>query len=199
MTIKRVNSDALNLREEPKVSNGNILAVLPKAHPVTVLAPAGTNGWVQVETQIDSGRIEGFVSERLLRDPVSDAKEELMGAAIAEWLRFDRGAGQEHHTPYFRFVGEMWRAINLNLDGKHRDQPWSAAFISWVVRKAGAAYNGFKFSPAHSKYIHDAIRKRLDNAPAPFWGFRLNEHKVGLGDLVCQWRLSQRTFDDAAA
>jgi hypothetical protein len=30
MTIKRVNSDALNLREEPKVSNGNILAVLPK-------------------------------------------------------------------------------------------------------------------------------------------------------------------------
>ena len=31
---------------------------------------------------------------------------------------------------------------------------------------------------------------------APYWLFRLNEHKPRLGDLVCGWRVNRRTFDD---
>jgi hypothetical protein len=199
MAIKHVQSDALNLRSQPEVKVGNIIAVLVKAQPVTIVGPAATPGWLNVDAPVNGALLRGFVSEGLLRDAASDAKERLIGAAIAEWVRFDRGAGKEHIAPFHTFVGEMWRAIGMNLDGRDRDQPWSAAFISFIVRKAGAEYAGFKFAAAHSRYIHDSIVQREAGTPSPFWGFRLHEHKVGLGDLVCQWRTSKRTYDDAKA
>ncbi|MGE0566050.1 MAG: DUF2272 domain-containing protein [Pseudolabrys sp.] len=37
------------------------------------------------------------------------------------------------------------------------DTPWSAAFISYVVRQAGAADKSFRFSNAHRGYIYDAF------------------------------------------
>lgn len=198
MTAKRVNSDTLNLRREPKVSHGNIIAALPKAQSV-LLVDEEVNGWVQVRTLVKDQKLEGYVSAQHLRDPVGEAQEKLVEAAVQEWLRFDRGAGKEHHAPYYDYVGEMWRAIKLNLDGKDRDQPWSAAFISWVVRNAGDPYQGFKHAAAHARYIHDAIKKRVAGDAAPFWGFRPAEHKVQIGDIVCQWRVQPRTYEDAAA
>jgi hypothetical protein len=197
MATKHVSSDALNLRSDPQVADGNISAVLVKGQPVDVVGPAAAQGWVEVDANVAGVVRRGFVSARLLRDPVSEAKERLISGAVAEWLRFDRGAGLEHVAPFHSFVGEMWRAIDQNLDGRDRDQPWSAAFISWIVRRAGPEYAGFRFAAAHSRYINDSIRKREAGASSPFWGFRLHEHKVGLGDLVCQWRTSRRTYDDA--
>jgi hypothetical protein len=103
----------------------------------------------------------------------------------------------ENEDPFFLFIGEMWQALGADFDGKDRDVPWSAAFISFVVRNAG--YQGFRFAAAHSRYIHDAIVKRRQGvAEAPFWGFRLSEHRPELGDLVCQWRIVSQTFDGAA-
>ncbi len=91
----------------------------------------------------------------------------------------------------------MWQALGMDLDGKDRDQPWSAAFISFVVRNAG--YQGFRFAAAHARYIHNAIVNQQQGAvAAPFWGFRLTEHRPKLGDLVCQWREIPRTFAEAA-
>jgi hypothetical protein len=37
------------------------------------------------------------------------------------------------------------------------DTPWSAAFISYVLRKAGATEKAFRFSNAHWGYIYDAF------------------------------------------
>jgi hypothetical protein len=199
MAIKHVQSDALNLRSEPQIRDDNIIAVLMKGQSVDTLGAADTPGWLKVEASVNGGRRGGFVSARLLRDPASAAKERLISAAVTEWVRFDRGTGQEHLAPFHAFVGEMWRAIGQDLDGRDRDQPWSAAFISFIVRKAGPEYSDFRFAAAHSRYIHDSITKRDAGTVAPFWGFRLNEHKVGLGDLVCQWRTSKRTFDDAGS
>lgn len=198
MAIKHVKSDTLNLRSAPIVADGNIIGELLKGQRVDTLAPVDANGWVSAQATVNGVLRQGFVKERLLRDPASDAKESLITAAVAEWVRFERGTGREDLPPFFTFVGEMWKQVGEpNLDGRNRDQPWSAAFISFIVRKAGAAYAGFKFHEAHARYIHDSIVKREAGTPAPFWGFRLNEHKVGLGDLVCQWRVSKVTFDDA--
>jgi hypothetical protein len=197
MATKHVRSDALNLRREPKVQEGNVLGVLIKGQAVNVLGPSGTEGWVEAEATVDSVQRRGFVAGHLLRGPASAAKERLMSNAVAEWVRFDRGEGLEHVDPFFRFVGEMWQAIGENLDGRDRDQPWSAAFISWIVRRAGAEYAAFRFAASHSRYIHDSIKKREAGTPSPFWGFRLREHRVSLGDLVCQWRIDPQTFDGA--
>ena len=37
------------------------------------------------------------------------------------------------------------------------DTPWSAAFVSYVIRQSGVAANAFQFSNAHRAYIYDAF------------------------------------------
>ena len=37
------------------------------------------------------------------------------------------------------------------------DTPWSAAFVSYVIRQSGVAANAFPFSNAHRVYIYDAF------------------------------------------
>ncbi len=195
--MMRVKTDRLNLRSEPIVKPETRITSLPLAHPVEVLGDAEREGWKQVEVELDGSVLQGVVSERFLREPESDAKEALLHEAVKEWIRFERGEAREDSEPFFRFVGEMWQAIDLNLDGRDTDVPWSAAFISFVVRNAG--YQGFRFAAAHARYIHDSIVKRQQgDESSPFWGFRLEEHRPRLGDLVCQWRFDRRTFDEAA-
>jgi hypothetical protein len=95
-----------------------------------------------------------------------------------EWMRFRRGTGLEYTSPFSGYVGEMWQKIGLDLDGTDRDQPWSAAAISFMVRNAGDEYRRFKFAASHSKYIHPAIRAcEAGDLTVPFWGHRLSERK----------------------
>ena len=199
MATKHVQSDALNLRSTPQVQTGNVIAVLVKGQPVSTIGAADGAGWINLDAVVNGATLRGFVKADLLRDPVSQAKERLISGAVAEWVRFDKGSGQENVAPFFRFVGEMWTSIGLDLDGRDRDQPWSAAFVSFIVRRAGPEYADFRFAAAHARYIHQSIKKREAGSAASFWGFRLNEHKVGLGDLVCQWRESVQTYDSAKA
>ena len=195
MAKMRVKTDGLNLRQTPKVEPGNITRSLPLAQEVEVLsAPAGKK-FVEVETRLNSSLLHGFVHSDFLRAPLSPAKEALMQEAVQQWIRFERGAGKETVNPFFKFVGEYWQALGINLDGKDIDQPWSAAYLSFVARKAG--YTGFKFSANHARYILDAKKKREDNTTsAPFWLFRLNEQKPQLGDLLCLRRQPGITFDN---
>ncbi|MCY7277601.1 MAG: DUF2272 domain-containing protein [Phormidesmis sp. CAN_BIN44] len=78
--------------------------------------------------------------------------------------------------------------------------PWSAAFVSYVMRKAGAG-NQFVYSANHRDYILDAIKKRKDGkTTAPFVGYRLSEAAPLPGDLVCASRAGDAgrvTFDNA--
>lgn len=195
MSIWKVKTDSLNLRQTPRIEEGNIIRALPLAQEVEVLNGTPSDRFWEVETVIDGQTLRGFVSSTFLRELVSPAKEVLISAAVKEWLRFEQGDGLEFQDPFFRFVGEYWRAIGHNLDGRDRDQPWSAAFISFVARQAD--YSNFRFAVAHHHYIRDAVQKRQSNdSTAPFWGFDLDEHKPQLGDLVCLWRENPVTIDN---
>ena len=191
-----VSTDNLNLRSSGNLSAGNILLQLPLGHEVKIInAPEGEKFW-EVETTVNGQVKNGFVSSRYLRQPLSDAKEKLISGAVKEWMRFNRGTGKENVAPFSTIVGEYWAGLNIDLDGTDRDQPWSAAFMSFIIRQAGA-YADFIFNAAHAKYILDAKAKRNAGVTtAPFWLFRLGEHKPQLGDLVCKWRENRRTFDD---
>ena len=73
--------------------------------------------------------------------------------------------------------------------------PWSAAFISWVMRKAGAAKD-FRYSASHSNYIVAAKNNRLANNSNPFKAYRISEAAPEVGDLVCKSRAgSGATYD----
>jgi len=72
---------------------------------------------------------------------------------------------------------------------------WSAAFIDYVMRMAGAG-NRFPYAPSHSDYIN-AARTRGDLAitALPIAGYAPQ-----LGDLICMWRANHPVrFEDLPA
>lgn len=93
---------------------------------------------------------------------------------------------KEGEDGYWQRVGQFWTEIGRNdLDGRDHDWPWSAAFISHVMRKAGAG-TLFPYSSSHATYISKSIRDRNQgNRTTAYWGYRLSEEKPRVGDLIC--------------
>lgn len=69
-------------------------------------------------------------------------------------------------------------------------QPWSAAFISWVMCEAGLGDMAqFERSIAHRVYIDQAIRARDGMAPdAAYVAYDAGEARIEPGDLLCNAR-----------
>ena len=77
---------------------------------------------------------------------------------------------------------------------------WSAAFISYIMKLAGAGKN-FKYSQRHSTYIVNSIKNRKENKGA-FKGYKPGEVNIELGDLVCYARqdgINYNTVGDYAS
>lgn len=179
--VAYVTTDNLNLRDAP---DGNILASLSVGTQVQVTG-AAQGRWQPITVTLSDGFKSGFVSSAYLRAATSPTKEALLRQVFIEWNRFAKGTAREQDQPYAGYIGEMWQAIGQNLDGTNRDVPWSAAFISFVVRNAGAAYANFRFAAAHSVFCNDAINARLlGRTNRPFWGYRIDEQKPELGDII---------------
>jgi len=66
---------------------------------------------------------------------------------------------------------------------------WSAAFISWVMRAAGAG-TAFSYSGCHATYIKAAKTNRTSVSSNPIKAYRVTEFAPRLGDLVCKCRES---------
>jgi hypothetical protein len=71
-------------------------------------------------------------------------------------------------------------------------QPWSAAFISWVMCEAGLGeMSQFHRSIAHREYIDQAIRARDGmDAEAAYFAYDAGEAQIEPGDLLCNARAS---------
>lgn len=190
-----ITTNAVNFRAAP---DGAIIRELTVCDPVTALATISPTGWIPVQI----GTQQGYVFGRYLRSPLASPIEALLRNLVDEWIRFKKGQANERTDPYYKFVGEMWASIGLNYDGRSlypdgREVPWSAAFISYVVRKSGAAYAKFRFDASHSTFSHDAIQgKVLGRTDRPFWGYRRSDAKPELGDIIHRNRGSNNfTYD----
>jgi hypothetical protein len=66
-------------------------------------------------------------------------------------------------------------------------QPWSAAFVSWVMCEAGLGDpSQFRRSIAHQEYIDQAIRARYGTEPgASYVAYNPGEEPISPGDLLC--------------
>ncbi|HEY4114935.1 MAG TPA: DUF2272 domain-containing protein [Rhizomicrobium sp.] len=69
-------------------------------------------------------------------------------------------------------------------------EPWSAAFVSWVMCEAGLGDMAqFRRSIAHRDYIDQAIQARDGNAPdAAYVAYDAGEQPIMPGDLLCNSR-----------
>ncbi len=196
MSIMYTSTDRVNLRKTPKFGE-NRIGSLHLAQKVEITGPKQGDRWMPSRATIEGVTVSGFVSKNVLRGALSKPKESLVQACVTEWLRFERGTRQEYEQPFVKHIGEYWKSIGMNLDGLDRDVPWSAAFISYVVRIAGG-YSGFKYSASHSRYCNKAIRCKLDAKPHPFWGYKIGSYKPKLGDMVCRWRNNAISYEYAA-
>ena len=61
--------------------------------------------------------------------------------------------------------------------------PWSAVFVSWCVKKAGATKQEFQFDMAHSVFVHKAIQNAI-NGEGVFQGFDVTAQKPEVGDII---------------
>ncbi len=73
------------------------------------------------------------------------------------------------------------------------DTPWSAAFISYVVRQAGVAASGFQFANAHRAYIYDAFATSTAELAQEansriYRACPLSTTRPRVGDIICNQR-----------
>lgn len=61
--------------------------------------------------------------------------------------------------------------------------PWSAVFISWCIKQAGATRDEFKFAMSHSVFVNQAI-KNTTRGEGVFQGFEISAQRPGVGDII---------------
>ncbi|MBI2433151.1 MAG: DUF2272 domain-containing protein [Candidatus Hydrogenedentes bacterium] len=131
---------------------------------------------------------------------MASVAEEMVRIADAEWRFFgcmiEDKEGNVNNTGYretdfgyWQRVGHYWHVgVGLDYTGLNTDKYWSAAFVSYVMKVAGAGAK-FNYSARHSDYINKAIDDCLgNNRNAGFWGRSLEERAPAIGDLVCYAR-----------
>jgi len=61
--------------------------------------------------------------------------------------------------------------------------PWSAVFVSFCVKQAGATASEFRFAAAHSVFVHKAI-ENATGGTGVFRGFAITAQKPSVGDII---------------
>ena len=131
----------------------------------------------------------------------------IIARANGEWKYFGRQTvvfrGNEESIPHVGLwedddprhsqrVNAYWSAVgHPEIDGMDCDKPWSAAFISYVMQRAGVPPSQFAPDIAHWVYLADAI----DEAPQPGRWFvprRVSDYSPRPGDLICSSRGPRR-------
>jgi hypothetical protein len=99
---------------------------------------------------------------------------------------------QEQHTKFHlideadpklcKQIEKYWTEIGIGFTSCV-SVPWSAAFVSWCVKKAGATATEFKFADGHSKFVYKAIQNAL-NGTGVFHGLDISVHPPSVGDII---------------
>lgn len=94
-------------------------------------------------------------------------------------------------------VAKYWQILDPDtpLTGQDCDEPWSAAFTSWVMIRGGVDSRQFERSAAHRDYVRKIIAHETDP------GFRLKprdpaDYAPRPGDIICRGRGPNRDIAD---
>lgn len=108
--------------------------------------------------------------------------------ALTEMEMFARRNGaivRENQTPLEARVFEYFRFVDRGDVTDTTAVPWSAAYMSFVMHRAGATNEQFPKSAGHARYILASLRNRIANRfDASIVYFDRNEKAPRLGDLV---------------
>jgi hypothetical protein len=128
--------------------------------------------------------------------PEDDERLEGLWQRVGEywWLGLDPRWREQGWTGIHDENGVIFPASE---DGNHA---WSAAFVSYVIRMAGAGPR-FPYSNTHSDYINAARRHGLGLEPGTvLTAERIEAYAPQRGDLICYWRGRRAiAYDDLPA
>lgn len=102
------------------------------------------------------------------------------------------GIAEEQHTIFHMMdeadpllckqIRKYWTDLKLGFTSCVA-VPWSAVFVSWCMKQAGATSAEFKFAAAHSVFVHEAIQNAL-NSTGVFHGLDISTHPPAVGDII---------------
>jgi hypothetical protein len=150
----------------------------------------GHLGWWQVmkywralygDDTPDKLEVRGYRDASTVTQDTHDAA--LLRTTAAQLLREANGVADPGEREILRQAASRAAII---------DTPWSAAFVSFVLRQSGVAANAFRFANAHRVYIYDAFETSAAE-PANEASDRIYRAcpvttRPRLGDLICQQR-----------
>ncbi len=135
---------------------------------------------------------------RIASASVSEAEKRRLGDGVTEaWRRVAiywrdsgllwqmggfAGARDCSHAAGDRYASPSCRAFVV-------DNPWSAAFVSFVLKRAGVP--GFQVSPSHFDYVRDAY---THPQTSPYQYLPPANVRLAPGDLLCLVRASDRAY-----
>lgn len=112
-------------------------------------------------------------------------RERIVEIAESEWLAWRKGSIKENEAAAGPLLKRYWDAVDPNT--YHRpEEPWSAAFVSYVIKKAGPPQGAFTYSSNHTVYIMAA--KKANREAGKFQAFPIAQAVLEPGDIVCHGR-----------
>jgi hypothetical protein len=140
--------------------------------------------------------IGGFLLMKLLKSSGMSFKKKLVDLAEAEWNKWNKPTKVKEGDP--RTIKDLRNYYKIGTGLNWSDQKmistaWSATFISYIMKMAGAGKN-FLYSTLHSDYIQRA-KKNKANGIKTFQAYKPNEIAITPGDLVCYPRQVGVTYE----
>jgi hypothetical protein len=78
-------------------------------------------------------------------------------------------------------IKAYWVDLGMHFPGVAT--PWSAVFVSWCVKQAGAGPEDFKFADSHSEFVYAAIQN-AQKGTGRFKAFAPSKYAPQLGDII---------------
>jgi len=151
--------------------------------------PETEYGWQEWESWQGEGSPKGNGAHD--RTPRQELRSKIAEIAKEEWKRWGRGPIKECEPRGRSILEDYWqRGVGHvpKTPNYCEELPWSAVFISWVIRKAseGTPFkDAFHYSNRHTDFVGAAKKNKLEDKNNPFKAYRISEVVPRVGDLVC--------------
>lgn len=215
---KSVGNEGVNQPDDVLVVQ-LLLNQIPDAEggPVDLLVPDGLNGPKTVaaigkfqKRQLGEAAVTGRVDPAMATleklNAVVDAQSlnsRIVRVAKGERLFWKDGARTELELAVSTRLQKYWKAVGLDYtvdqlrDAEFQENnPWSAAFVSWVMKTAGAG-DKFRYAASHWQYVAAAKMNRTEGNDNPLKAYRTDEKCAALADIVVKRRgTSMATYEN---
>jgi hypothetical protein len=177
-------------------------AIMPLVLLFIALSLSACNSSIQKSPHVQSPAKPILAHQLTNLDP-DGWKYKIIELANEEWVFFGQQKvvidGDEESIPHVgtwedddyvhsERIRDYWKAVDVaELSGEDCDQPWSAAFISWIMQQAGIPASLFPRAIAHKTYVSYFLAHGQE-PDALFIPHTIQDYAPKPGDLICARR-----------